>query len=484
MKKALIALIVAVCALAQAVSSAENDAVCAVQYKIRMLLHESEQALSVSQSVLYTNRTSEALDGIMFFFPANSLRRESTLPYDNTSLEKAFPDAYSPSGAEITGVRVNGESAEWAFRGENECYLRVEASLAPGEKCEIQLEYVLLLSLNNAFLGLNATEWRLTGFYPSVCVYEDGDFCLNPLTRAGESLYSPLSDFEITLTAPADYEIACGADLVVRTDAGGGYITSALRLTNAREAALAVSRRFHVKTARSESGICVSAYGQQRSMLKKAAETAADAISVYETLFGPFPYPSFTLVSATLADGYISASGIVLADASVLRDADEIAYLAAMQYFSEGVHPNPGMEAWLIDGLSEYASLLYTLERGGEAEWRKKTDARLLPPLQITIPGGLTPASETFRFQTQAEYDTVVRFRGAAALHEVFLAVGREEFLSGVSMYLTDNAFTEPVSDDFVRAFNSVSGKDRADVIYGWLYTIGDYAGEYLDTLN
>ncbi|MBQ1255680.1 MAG: hypothetical protein IIX93_00175, partial [Clostridia bacterium] len=173
------------------------------------------------------------------------------------------------------------------------------------------------------------------------------------------------------------------------------------------------------------------------------------------------------------------ASGIVfLSEKDLKASASEMPYLIAKQYFGDFVQPNPAMEGWLIDGMSEYVSLLYIKNTEGEKDFRKALSARLLPALQLTIPGGLTPASETYRFQTRAEYETVVRLRAAAALHEVHIAVGDEVFLATLREYLARYACLEPVSDDFVASMNLISGQNRADTVYGWLYTIDEYANE------
>jgi len=477
MKKALIALAIAVCVLTQAVCCISEEP-ARTQYRIDLFMNEKDLSFDVYQSVYYTNQTGGTLSSVCFSLPANCFRRESTLPYDNDTLVSAFPNGYAPGGAEIHQITVNGQNAEWAVSGENECFLRVGVPLLPGESCEIAFSYTLLLSENNAFLGVSDTEWRLTGFYPSVSVYEDGDFAANALTRTGKYHYSEVADFEITVTVPADYEVAAGSETTKTATDEKAYVKYAFTLENAREAALCISRRFHLKTAVSASGVRVYAYGQDRALLSEAAENAARAIDEMEKMLVPFPRASLTLVESSHAGDSLRASGIVLLSKADLADEYEIAGCAAKMYFGELVQPNPAMEGWLIDGMSEYMSLLYIRNTQGGRAYNKALNQRLLPALQLTIPGGLTPVSETHRFQTRPEYETVVCLRAAAALHEIHLAVGEDNFLSAVREYLSVHADSQPVSDDFVRALNTVTGENRADTVYSWLYTIGEYANE------
>ena len=58
MKKALITLAIAACALAQAVYCISEEP-HPVQYELNMLLYENEQAIEITQRVLYTNTAGE-----------------------------------------------------------------------------------------------------------------------------------------------------------------------------------------------------------------------------------------------------------------------------------------------------------------------------------------------------------------------------------------------------------------------------------------
>lgn len=479
MKRALTALLlITACAFAQAVVCFSEGS-ASIAYDMNIEILDYEKAARISVRIDYENRTQKDLKNLMFSMPANVFRRESTLPYDNDTLEKAFPFGYAPAGADIHSVSVNGTEADWAVSGENEAYIRVEANLKKGETCTVRFDYTLLFSENRAFLGFSDTDWRLTGFYPSVCVYEDGGFAQTPVTRAGESHYSEISSFHITITMPEDYLVA-SAQAVTVPGGAQGKRTVSIDLPSAREAALVISRKFHVKTAVSQSGVKVCAYGQDRGELKKIVRQAADAIDWFEKTIAPFPHDGFTLCLADYAGAPLSASAVGILPNTAEPEPAEIVRQTVLQYFADRVHPNPSMEAWMTDGLSHYMAIVCLRETQGEKVYSSLLTGGLLPALQITIPGGLTPVSETARFQTGTEYEAVVILRGAAALHEIESAMGRESFLKAVSHYYSSHRYSQPVSDDFVRAFNESSGKNMADAIYHWLYTIGDYAGENL----
>ena len=477
MKRVFLALfLITACVLSQAVICFSEENAC-VSYQMEIDIFENEQAAHIKTLVTYQNQTGEALENLFFALPANSFKRESTLPYDNDTLTKAFPYGYAPGGCEMKHIRVNGRNVHWAVSGENEIYIRVPVSVETGQICEIEFDYTLLYTQNHAFLGVSDADLRLSGFYPSLLVYEDGDFAQNALTRTGKSHYSPIASFDISLSLPMDYDVACAGNTEETIVGARKYVS--IHLENAREMVLVVSRKFHMRLKTTASGVSLKAYGQKRTDLSRSIAYLEEAVSFLENNLAPFPYSSFTLVFSDLAGENLTASGI-----SVLPKGDferaQIYKAVLKQYFADRVHPNPAMEAWLTDGLTEYLSMVMIRETQGEKAFLNLLNTRVLPALQITIPGGLTPVSETVRFQTISEYETVVCLRSAAALHEVETAMGEEAFWSGVNQYYNDNTFKTPVSDDFARAFERATGRNWADAIYHWLYTISDYAGENL----
>ena len=112
-----------VCVLLQAAALLFISALAEDRYVMDAVYHEEEQALIVSLDFTYTNRTGQALESVSFNVYANVFRRESTLPYDNATLEKAFPYGYAPSGIEFTGVAFNARKVQ-LFRRKRMFYER------------------------------------------------------------------------------------------------------------------------------------------------------------------------------------------------------------------------------------------------------------------------------------------------------------------------------------------------------------------------
>ncbi len=443
------------------------------------------QALYVRQRALITNDTGARLERAVFSVYANAFRRESTLPYDNATLEKAFPDYYAPSGIDMMSVTVNGENADWGVQGDDEAFLRVECDLASGETCEICFTYTLLLSDNRAFLGSGDYDWRLTNFYPSLCPFQNGDYVTNALTRAGRSLFAETADFSVRLYAPSDYYPAC-AGVISQADSEGGYTEYTISLANARDLAICLSRKYHRYDAETKSGVGVSAFGRDRAFMKRALSAAEYALNELETLFGAHPRGRIAIAQSQSCVDEICASGlIILGETAPDLSSDDLNLLiyraVAKQYLTDVVHPNPSYDAWLSDGLCEYMSLMLSYARGGKDAFLKLMNARIAPSLNVTIPGGLYPNSDVARINTIADYDTVARFRASAVLDEIRRAMGREDFLNAVADYYRENIFKTPNANDFIDALNRHHETELGDALVSHIYTIDENVWEYFE---
>lgn len=150
------------------------------QVTLSMEYLEEQQALHITQRLLYTNPSNHLLASVTFYCAGNMFRRESALAYEPDDLETVFFDGYAPAGVDLVDVRCNGKPTEFGIRGEDELYLRADCALAPGAQCEFEFDYYLLLMRCGAFQGVGDTDARLSAFYFAPGVYDpaNGDFIL------------------------------------------------------------------------------------------------------------------------------------------------------------------------------------------------------------------------------------------------------------------------------------------------------------------
>ncbi len=448
-----------------------------------------EQALRVSQRLVYLNDSEVHLDRAVFYAPANLFRRQSALPYDGDQWADALPRGYLPGGAELQAVRVNGQAADWGYQGSDEIYLGVACDLEPGATCEFSFDYYLLLTENHAFLGVSDLDWRLSDFYfaPAVLNETYGEFMTGTPTGFTRWIHTPAADFEATIALPDLYLLAATGAERGETDAGSHATTWTVRAENVRGFAMNFGLRYRESSRTTSSGVELRAVTNLRGRADSLLDTAEEAIEICERWFGAFPARQLDIVQSDCTPDVLDHSGCIWISEAALKSEDlshDLRVAIARQYFGFAAYAQPGADAWLSDAVSEYLGYLLLEESAGHDAYLAALNARVVPALQLTIPGGLAVTSDASLF-TSGEYDIVVRDRGAAVFHELRTAMGRDELIAGLrkfyEMGLEKDVLTEM---DLVDALDAASGESWEKFLTDWVFNVGDYVNQTIDWLD
>ncbi len=459
---------------------AEENPRCDMQLTVL----EGLGAVSASQTVKYRNGTGQPIDQMIFQLAPNSLRRETTAPYESETIIDAYPDGFAAGGVELHSVQFNGQAADWGVQGTDEATLRVACSLAPGESGEFRFDYELILPGVLGPLGTGDIGWRLTGFYPLPAVW-NGEFTVERVSPVGDSLMADPMDYHVSVNLPETWQVAAGADVQLSAD-GNARKTAVIDLTGARFFALSLSRRYTEADAKSASGVTVRSFADDRAAASRAASAATRALDIYSDLFGAYPRDSLTVAQADLLDG-LSQTGMILLPEGLYDYAarEELEYQAALwtarQWFGERVGSNPAEEPWLTEALASYAALMYYDKAYGHDRYLKELNDRVTPSLRLTIPGGVTVDSEALAFGTVSDFLAVERGRGAAVLHELRMVLGDEALLGAIKGYIAENAGKMATRSDFSKALNEAAGRDVDGLLTELLTGIDEYVGQSLD---
>lgn len=448
-----------------------------------------EQALRMSQRLVYTNASEQTLDRVIFYVSANLLRRQSALFYEGDDLNAAFPNGYLPGGVELSSVRVNGENADWGYQGENEAFLRVACALEPDQSCVFEFDCYLLLTANAAFLGVSEGECRLSDFcFTPASLDEKGEFILNAPAACTRYIDTPATDFSVSITLPEGFLVsATGAESCVSNDDGSN--TWQISAQNVRDFALVIQNSMEETRLTSSSGVELRCVTDVRGASEEILEIAAEAVDICESWFGPLPFRQIDVVQTAYAPGALKHTGCLWLPREVIKEggrtlAHEIRAFIAQQYFGRSAWAHPVSDAWLSDSVSEYLAYLILEESEDHDAYLLALNEDLVDALQLTIPGGLSVTSDASLF-TEYEYDVVVLRRGAVVFHELSLAMGREALIAGLKLFYETGLQKEVLSErDLLNALDTASGASWEKYLTDWLFNVGDYVQQEIYWLD
>lgn len=446
---------------------------------------EDEQALRMSQRLVYINDTQASLDRLLLYAPANLFRREEALLNAIGDYAASLPAGYLPGGIELMSVTVDGVAADYGFQGEQELYLRVACELAPGDSCELCFEYYLLLTANHAFLGVGENDLRLSDFYfaPAALDEVSGEFILNAPLSFTRWIHTPAADFNAAILLPEAFTLAA-TGLESCTADESGYCLWTIHAEAVHDFSLSLSRAYNAASQGS-----IRTLAAKKNKAQELLGYALEAVDACERWFGSLPISQMDICQSDNAASLCSRSGCAwLSDALIKTGGTELRravyFAVAQQYFGFSAYAQVSSDAWLSDSICEYLSYLILEEALGHEAYLEAINQGIVPSLQLTIPGGLNVVSDASLF-VDSEYEIVVLDRGAAVFHELRTAMGRDKLISGLRLFY-EMGLTKPVLGemDLLSSLDEASGGSWEAFLTDWLYNIGDYVNQDIHWLD
>jgi hypothetical protein len=412
-------------------------------YTLDVMMDISAHTLGVNETISYQNTTGVTLTGLVLAVESNLWK------------DCFVPGSLMVNSQAATGLNLSGDRLE----------VPLAAPLAPGGTLILSLHFDLHLPAADVYhvFGYNDRQTNLVDWYPFIVPYANG-WLLNPPANVGEHLVYDESVFEVTirLTDP-------GAPVTIAASAPGGTVTGGwhYHLQNARSFVFSASTGYHTAST-TVNGVPVTSYhfdgekAQGRAVLDEVART----LTTFSSLFGPYPYPSLSIVESPFYDGmeydglfFLSRDFYTANDGTVLNNLVDIAvHETAHQWWFGSVGSDQAMEPWLDEALATYSERLFYEKNYPEVSaWQAFRIDAYAPTGWVD-----TDIYHGVDFRT---YANAVYLRGAQFLQVLRGRVGDEAFFSFLKDYAAQMAGKRATSADFFRILRQHSSADISDIL-------------------
>jgi hypothetical protein len=322
------------------------------RYAISATLDYAWRYLTVVQDIIVPNTSADTISELTLVVQTNW--RPDAFRLTNISWKDGTPiTTYSLDGIRLRVLLID--------------------PFEPGENIELSLAYEinippLLTSEDfgpNPF-GYTTRQTNLTDWYPFVPPYVDGEGWLvhNPWYY-GEHLVYPVADFDVTIqliNAPANTVIAASA-----LDMGNGDLHH-FTLEGARNFVWSVSPEYRVfQETVGDTTVLGYAFPYDVVPGEAAFKTTVEALTLYNQLFGPYPFDSMTVIQADFDHG-MEYSGLYFLSKAFYSTYDGTtstylvtiaAHETAHQWWYGLVGNDQALEPWLDEALCTYSENLY-----------------------------------------------------------------------------------------------------------------------------
>ena len=452
----------------QAKAGDPAEALAPTDYDLTVRLFPQEKTLSVRAEVEYSCPADD-LAAVKFRLYPNAYRK-CVVTEDKKAA--AYPHGRENYGnAEVLSVECNVPVAD-SDVGQDGTLLtvRLERKLKKGERVRFVFEETVTLACVKHRLGYSDGYYFLSDFYPEVCPFADGKFISYDYVPYGDPFRFDNASFSLAFTMPIGYECACSATETERTTAGATE-TRLFAASSTREIALVASEKLRCAQAEA-SGIPLLYYYADGSDKQKTLDVISDGISYFSEHFGNFPYSSYSVVVAPFFEAGVEHSGlaVISKDLPFSQRKKTILHETAHQWWFGKVGVDQVLSPWMDEGLAEYSTASYYLERGYAAIYREMiSDAEDAFSIRLALKG-----REGTRFDlplpelADGYYDRV--YAGGlllfSSLSEIY---GMDAFHSALKAFAEGCHSAIATPEDLVLSLSSSLGKDLSPFFHSWL---------------
>jgi hypothetical protein len=365
-----------------------------------------------------------------------SVRFTPDLPTDRIVF-RLWPNSplLAAAGARLDTGSVTVDGAAVTTSRPDATTLVLDRAVAAGASVTIAMPWTLATSAPISDRDTRAGDaLRLGSFFPVIAWEPGHGWALEPPTTVhGETAMTPAADYDLTVTAPAGYDVLATGT----RDAPGHWTAIAVP-----DLAVTIGHfRTATATANAPGPVAVTVAadaGVGDDPAPYAAKIAA-VLEQYARRFGAYPYPSYTLAITSDLNGGIEYPMLVHTGPGAIGRSTS--HEVGHQWFYALVENDQARDPWLDEALASWAEVGYedTL-----ASFR----GRAIPA------GGQGHVGEPTSFwdHTSADYYTSVYVQGVQALD----AVGpRDKIDCALAAYVATNAYRIARPADLLAALDA-----------------------------
>ena len=276
--------------------------------------------------------------------------------------------------------------------------------------------------------------------------------------------------YRIAVTAPAGYHVAASGELVEhrRRSSGERWVYAMEHPMATYLATLQIGRYVVREHDASTGSVPTRTVAPSDVDLAGSFDAQPRMLAVFEELFGPYPFDSYTAVitdddlEIPLESQSLSTFGRNFASDDWER-VRLVAHELAHQWFGNAVTLARWRDIWLHEGFACYAEWLWSEHSGGRsaAEHARHHHDRLADLDQDLLLGDPGP---------ELMFDDRVYKRGALALHAVRTLVGESAFTDLLHGWVADHAGRSVTTEEFLGYADARTGHDVSGLLRPWLH--------------
>jgi hypothetical protein len=392
-------------------------------YTVNLTSNTAGDTWTGHQSVSFTNGSATALPEVYLRLWDNYHGSCPSTPITVTNVTGGTPSALSVN---CTALKIT-----------------LPTPLGQGQSATVGFDLKIVVPSGADRFGHDGAYNMIGNALPVLAVRDGAGWHLDPYTNNGESFYTVISDFDVTLAHPTSLLTpATGSS----TETTSGSTTTTHAVANkVRDFAWAAGP-FAKITTTSGKGVRVNVYsvsGISTSSASQMLSLAADSIDVHSGRFGDYPYGEVDVVlDNNFWFGGMEYPGFVLDLVSTTALPHELAH----QWFYGIVGDDEYTSPWLDESFTDYATDLYRGITGSGCGITWQSSAEKLTN------------SMAYWDAHSSRYSTVVYNYGKCTLHDLRRLIGDTAMANLLKSYAQSHWYGVSTTAEFKAAAQAAAG--------------------------
>lgn len=389
---------------------------------------------------------------------------------------RLFPNTPGYGGEmRVSSIHRNGGPISPEVRlGGSALRLLLSPPLAPMETVTLSMAFTATIPLTD---GVDYAQFSyvrgviaLPEVYPLIPVYDDEGWNVEVAPEYGDAVYSDVAFYQVGVTAPPTMTLVASG-----TCAGWEAGRWSCQAGPVRDFVLILGDDYQVASQVAE-GVVVNSYfySDHWEGGEQVLRIAADALTLYSRLFGPYPYEELDVVETpTRAGGIEYPTLVVISDRLYTghpRLEWVVAHEVAHQWWYSVVGSDQVDEPWLDEALTQYTTLLYhEFLYGDETATGILKDDFQATYDRLVEEGNDMPAGLPVAAYPRDLYSPVVYRKGALYFHALRQRVGDERFFALLRAYYRRHCYRIATPESFLATVKTVTGSEHRDLFERWI---------------
>ena len=373
---------------------------------------------------------------------------------------RLFPNTPGYGGAmTATNILLSGQPVVPAIELDGSALrLSIDPPLEPGAMLDLRLDFTLavpadtdqggVLSLSKGYrqFGYYDGVLALPNVYPLVPVYDDEGWNVELAPNYGDAIYSETALYTVRVTGTMrDFNAVLGPDYQVKSRVVEGITVNSLF------------------------------YPGHHQGGERALDWATEAVRLFGTLFGPYPFTELDVVETPTHAGGIEYPGLVVINSTYYETISEhmewvVVHEVGHQWWYSLVGNDQVDEPWLDEALVQYSTLLYYEDRYGAGVAAELLEQVFRQPYEALVESGHdAPVGLPVAAYSSADYGTVVYRKGPLYFHALRQEMGDETFWGILQTYFARNRYGVATPEKWLAAVETVTGDEHRALYEQWI---------------